>query len=484
MNRSCGLFAALALLIALSATAESRPAPDAPTATAAARPATSDAPAAASSQEAVTAADGARAVEPLPAANAVPDTAAAEPIVDDAPTLPTPAPSAVPAAKPPAQTPPTAPARRRSRRPVAVVASGSLGTMAQVLTALSKEGNGNVVLSPYGFELAGDLLLAGAGSATRLEWLKALGYPATADAVQVASRASKRRETLTRDDSATLSTAAAAWSSMQAPLRAEYIETIRRDHGSHAATVDFGNPATLATINGWFSEQTQGRVPALIDRLSADTQAVLGSALFFQGKWQVSFDPSATRDDAFQSTDGEMQVPTMRHRFDAMSYCSRNGSQAARLPFKGGHYEMTIVLPAAGKELPTQSVSAWLKPDCYAPQAVEFSMPRLSLHSDASLIDALRAAGLSTALGPQPDYKTMSDAGFVPGRILQKTVLKIDEAGAEAAAATAIIGTRSLAIQKPAITMAVNRPYHVILRHLPSDTVLVLALVRKPQGGS
>ncbi len=469
MNFREGLIAtAVALLVAVSACVNAQ---------------TALAPAAAGPVEAV--------IEPVspvdastPAANP-PATSTHEPAV----------PVAEPSTAPPAKVPATpgekadsagvaaaavAP-KARKRRVAAPSGSGSLATVAQVLAALSKDGSGNVVLSPYGFELAGDLLLAGAAGATRQEWLRALGYPAGATAEAVAARSSKRREALKQDDSATLSTAAAAWSSMQAPLRAEYIERIRSDYGSHAATVDFGDPATLATINGWFSEQTRGRVPTLIDRLSADTHAVLGSALFFKGKWQFPFDPSATRDDAFQSADGEVQVPTMRHRFEAMSYCERNGMQAARLPFVGGHYEMTIVLPAAGKELLPQSLSEWLKPDCYAPQAVEFSMPKLSLQGDASLIDALRAAGLSTALGPKPDYKAMSDTEFVPDRILQKTVLKIDESGAEAAAATAITGTRSLAIAPPAITMAVNRPYHVILQHLPSSTVLVLALVRKPQ---
>jgi serpin B len=60
--------------------------------------------------------------------------------------------------------------------------------------------------------------------------------------------------------------------------------------------------------------------------------------------------------------------------------------------------------------------------------------------------------------------------------IFHKAVLDVDEKGAEGAAVTAI--TFSTTSLPPVFTF--NRPYVILLRHIPTNTLLFAGSVKKP----
>lgn len=381
---------------------------------------------------------------------------------------------------PPAEAPPVA-----SPAPAAKPRAGDpleLRLLTQLAAATPK---GNLALSPLSLEQVGALLLAGAGGSTQQELLQAFGGGA-ASAEAALAGAQARLETLKQSQTAELRLASGVWAPVAAPVKEEYLQRVAASLGAQAQSLDFAQPQALDSINAWFREGTGGLIPKLLDRLSPDTGVVLGNALYFKGRWEWPFDPQRSKPQAFRSPAGTAQRVLMHRDFDKLSYRETAEGQAVRLPFSGGQYEMLVLLPAAGKKPQSllgqkgAALSPWLELAGYSAQPVRLALPRLDLSAGSELQAPLAREGLATALGASPDYSALSTAPLRIDRVVQRVVLKVDEAGAEAAAATAAVAVRSAAIQPEYRAMIVDRPYLLVLRHRATEAVLAVAVIQDP----
>ena len=94
---------------------------------------------------------------------------------------------------------------------------------------------------------------------------------------------------------------------------------------------------------------------------------------------------------------------------------------------------------------------------------------------------SLEAIGLAPAFGPRADFAAMSRSPIRLDQVVHRTALAWDEEGAEAAAATAVLGVRSAApLEEPPFTMTIDRPFLFALRHAPTGTLVLLGLVTDP----
>ena len=96
---------------------------------------------------------------------------------------------------------------------------------------------------------------------------------------------------------------------------------------------------------------------------------------------------------------------------------------------------------------------------------VDLSLPKFELEFSSQLKGALQKLGMNEAFSPaKADLTGMRKEGqLYISKVIQKTYLKIDETGAEAAAVTAVvIKTRS--IKNNNKRMLVNRPFLMILK--------------------
>jgi len=118
-----------------------------------------------------------------------------------------------------------------------------------------------------------------------------------------------------------------------------------------------------------------------------------------------------------------------------------------------------------------------------AAQKVELRLPRFEVDTRFSLNDALKKLGMVRAF----ERGRAEFAGMNGGKeqlqidaVLHKAVLKVDEQGAEAAAATAVaIGVRS-APSQPIRRFVVDQPFLVAIRDHGTGGLLFLGRVREP----
>lgn len=344
----------------------------------------------------------------------------------------------------------------------------------------------NILVSPTSLGTAFALLGEGAGGDTRSAIAEALGMPSGTTMAQVGGL----REALSNlPVDVSFGMANGVWVAKDLPLRDAYPAAARKDFGAEVAAVDFNLPSTRPDINTWFSSATRGLIKEMFTDLPAQTRIVLGNALYFKAAWASPFDPGLTRAGAFQSPAGPVQVPMMSQSFTRMGYMDGGEWHAVRVPFAHGHHEMVLVLPKQGTDaaglIPCKDCASgppkWTRPSGWATTRIDLTMPRFQLSAGGDMIDLLRGTVMAPALKRGADYGALAEEPIEIAMVVHRVTFSVDERGAEAAAATGIAGTRSM--QGPPVAFTVDRPFLALIRHVPTDAVLVAGLVRNPTGG-
>lgn len=153
---------------------------------------------------------------------------------------------------------------------------------------------------------------------------------------------------------------------------------------------------------------------------------------------------------------------------------------AVDLPFADERFSL-VVVTAAGRPLAARefaAVAAWLSGAGFEQQAGELSLPRFSAAGREDLLKAVDALGLQEARR-SPDALAAFGDGVRLSQVIQRTVIEVDEEGAEAAAATAIAGTRAL-VAGDVLRMVVDRPFVYALRDCTTGLILVAGYVGRP----
>src|SRR5579872_3621754 len=110
-----------------------------------------------------------------------------------------------------------------------------------------------------------------------------------------------------------------------------------------------------------------------------------------------------------------------------------------------------------------------------------FAMPRFSSSCSEDLLAALDALGLEAARKAPDALKGLAAASQNISKVVQKTELRINEEGTEAAAATAVVATRSAAVSPDQyVKMIVDKPFVFALRDRQTGLVLLQGYVAEP----
>jgi serpin B len=112
---------------------------------------------------------------------------------------------------------------------------------------------------------------------------------------------------------------------------------------------------------------------------------------------------------------------------------------------------------------------------------VHLGLPKFKFDYALSPVDALRALGMTDAFNPAAADFSGIDAArdlFI-SNILHKAFVAVDEIGTEAAAATAVV-IDVTSMPGEAVTLTIDRPFFVVIRDNPTDTILFLGRVTNP----
>jgi serpin B len=107
-------------------------------------------------------------------------------------------------------------------------------------------------------------------------------------------------------------------------------------------------------------------------------------------------------------------------------------------------------------------------------------MPRFEFESAFSLNDLLAGMGMRTAFSGAADFSGMTGyPDLFISDVVHKAFVAVDEAGTEAAAATAVIMPTSAA-PEPAVEVTIDRPFIFLIRDIQTGTILFVGRVVNP----
>jgi serine protease inhibitor len=255
-----------------------------------------------------------------------------------------------------------------------------------------------------------------------------------------------------------------------------------RETGAKVAIDKLASPETIRGINDWVSEKTHGLIPSIIELPPLNPGLIALNALYFKDKWKYPFDVSATKRGQFKGINGELDVPMMNMARHLHRVRADERFVGVELPYM--HERFAIVLMTT-KDKPARAgefdkVVDWLGGDGFAPAQVEFSMPRFALNGQAELLRPLDAMGLKAGRASPSALRGFSAVPQTISQITQKTYIRVDEAGTEAAAVTAVLTARSAARPEKIV---IDKPFLFALRDRASGLILMAGYVGSPTAG-
>ncbi len=356
----------------------------------------------------------------------------------------------------------------------------------------------NAVLSPASIALALAMARAGARGQTATEMDAVLhgfgtdehaAWPAALDEALTA-RTGTFTDRNGEPADVTLRIANAPFADRSLPLEPAYLDALGARFGAGLRLVDFKSApeAARALVNGWVADQTEQRIPELLQPGTVDdrTRLALVNAVYLKAAWQFPFDEGSTSPGPFTTLAGTtVNVPLMRD-MDEFGYASGNGWKAVQLPYVGGKLAMLVIVPddlAAFEATLDQPALAQIT-DALETRTVNLALPRFATRSQLSLGDLLSALGMPTAFTDHADFSGITtEEPLLISAVVHQADIDVDEQGTEAAAATAVM-MRAASLPLDVVDLTVDRPFLFALRDLETGAVVFLGRIADPSAGT
>jgi serine protease inhibitor len=342
--------------------------------------------------------------------------------------------------------------------------------------ALESDTQSNVVMSPSSLDAALGMLSLGADGATAKLFRKNGIEPFHGARLANLSAAG-----------ITLRSANSAWLRAGLKPRRQFPNAIRVAYGAAVATLDFSKPDAIEKINAWVNAATEEVIPKVVDRLDPATEFALVNTTYFKGKWAHPFDKADTRAGPFTRVDGTKRDVSMMNAWLTVPYADTGSWHAVAIPYSGDRLQMIVATSknpansdALKQELVRSRLSATLGQLPMEKRKVALTLPRFKANYGADLTAALSALGLENAFGAQANYRKITKHTIRRTSLIHRAVVEVTEEGTEAAAASAVVGVRSIS-PTPRTTFAADHPFFFAIIDKPTGTVIFEGYIADPE---
>ncbi|MBY0357874.1 MAG: serpin family protein [Candidatus Obscuribacterales bacterium] len=381
-----------------------------------------------------------------------------------------------------------------------VLANNNFGfKLLQELTNKDKKAT-NIFISPLSIGEVLKMSVNGAAGKTKDEIVSVLNLTDnntqninTADRTLVATITAPNKalaSTVTQGDpNFHLNIANSLWGDKKIQFNPAFIDVCKSNYQAQVEALDFANPQSLNIINSWISGKTKGKIPRMLNQLSAADLLLLVNATYFKAPWENVFDKSSTQLIDFQASSGQItKCPTM-HRSGRMAYLKNSTGEMINLPYADKQTSMYVLLPAKGKSafdlLPTLSAKNWQSlTGSLSARPGEIYLPKFKFAYDSRLKSPLMNLGMKTPFDKQAaDFSPMTKTvqHIWVGDVLHKTFVDVNEEGTEAAAVTVMTmcGSAMPPPETPFV-MKVDRPFIFAIVNNSTKTIIFIGLVGDP----
>ena len=369
------------------------------------------------------------------------------------------------------------------------------GAFAFNLYKLVSQEEGNLFYSPYSISAALAMTYAGARGDTEKQIADTLQFYLSQEKLHPAFN-SLDQELASRGEGAEgkdgegfrLNIVNTIWGQKDYDFLVTFLDTLAENYGAGLRILDFIKEAEQSriTINDWVSDETEGRIKDLIPQgaISEMTRLVLTNAIYFNAAWQYPFEEDATSPGVFHLVDSSEITVQMMEQQESFSYTDGDNYQVVELPYDGRELSMVILLPNSGQfeafegSINYQQVKGILED--LERREVRLKMPKFEFDSSFGLKKTLAEMGMPLAFSADADFSGMTgNRDLFISDVIHKAFVSVDEAGTEAAAATAVIMELSAMPAEP-IEVILDRPFIFFIRDIETNAILFVGRVMNP----
>jgi serpin B len=357
-----------------------------------------------------------------------------------------------------------------------------------VYRAVARDQSSNFALSPISIELGLVLAWAGAQGETERQMAQVMDLGGTASEVHSALAAQLREWSQSSKRGFELSVANAAFARQGLQVLPAYQELIKTQYGAALRLAPRDDRAFRTQVNQWVSQATRGRIAELLDpsAIGRNTELVLANAVYFAGKWKHPFRVELTKLGPFELANGEVVQVKMMHKAKSTRTAHRGQFDLVELEYRESSLRMILLVPARGTSLASLEsgidgpwISAQL--DSLEGGIAEISMPRITLspHASLRLKRQLSDLGMPRAFQGAAEFCGISPcaAPFYIDDVHHRVVLKVDEEGTVAAAATGVTMHKASGFRE----ILVNHPFLFMIVDGRSKAILFIGRVMDPR---
>lgn len=305
----------------------------------------------------------------------------------------------------------------------------------------------NVFISPISVSFALGMTMNGADGVTFDEIKNVLGFTGS-DVDQInAAYAALISELYAVSEGVEFNLANSIWFRDEFSLQDEFKQLNMDYFDAKVEALDFSDAEnTLKTINSWVEDQTEDRIKDLIKSLDPNACMFLINAIYFKAAWKYQFDEAETIESYFYPGDGEDVNCEMMNIKSKFKFTQGTDYDAAELPYANENYSMLVVKPK------TETIDNFIQiantdviqdiVNSFTEDSVNIALPKMEIEYEKELNDILKEMGINEAFDPnKANFSKMfneMDGGIWIEKVKQKSFLKVNEEGTEAAAATVV----------------------------------------------
>ncbi|XP_043098900.1 corticosteroid-binding globulin-like [Puntigrus tetrazona] len=347
----------------------------------------------------------------------------------------------------------------------------------------------NIFFSPFSVSMALSELSLGAGGETEKQLLSGIGHNSSVFSIEEMHQMfHSLLEEMEQSTGVDIDIGSALYVSDKIKPLPEFLKKMKEFYYSDGFTVDFGAKETLDKINTYVKEKTHGKIDQAVDHLESNTFMFLLTYIYFQGKWDTSFDPSKTHESRF-NVDAETTVPIqMMHQYAShkVYYDAELTSKVLCLDYNDS-FSMFLVVPHNDifvepktiKDLEMaisrQHIEKWRT--AARKRLVSFYVPKLSLKTSYPLNDILKGLGMADMFTEKANFTGISEEMIFISKAVHKATLDMDEKGTTAAAVTRVSSGFSY---NPMSSLRFDSPFMIFIIDQKNGNILFFGKVVNP----
>ncbi|XP_030859634.2 serpin B3 [Gorilla gorilla gorilla] len=273
----------------------------------------------------------------------------------------------------------------------------------------------------------------------------------------------------------------------------EYLDAIKKFYQTSVESVDFANAPeeSRKKINSWVESQTNEKIKNLLPEgtIGSNTTLVLVNAIYFKGQWEKKFNKEDTKEEKFWPNKNTYKSIQMMRQYTSFHFASLEDVQARvlEIPYKGKDLSMIVLLPneidglqKLEEKLTAEKLMEWTSLHNMRETPVHLHLPRFKVEESYDLKGTLSTMGMVDTFNGDADLSGMTGSrGLVLSGVLHKAFVEVTEEGAEAAAATAVVGIGS---SSPSTNeeFHCNHPFLFFIRQNKTNSILFYGRFSSP----